>query len=42
MTAGVFTLTDEQVAEVRRRLADPQAAVPLEDVRKTFGIGASR
>jgi putative addiction module component (TIGR02574 family) len=33
-----LTLTDEQAAEVRRRLADPRPGVPLEDVRKIFRI----
>ena len=29
-------LTDEQAAEVRRRIADPRPGVPLEDVRERF------
>lgn len=31
-----LSLTDEQAAEVRRRLADPRAGVPLRDVRARF------
>jgi putative addiction module component (TIGR02574 family) len=31
-----LALTDEQAAEVRRRLADPQADVSLDDVRARF------
>jgi hypothetical protein len=29
-------LTDEQVAEVRRRLADPQKTISLDEVRRRF------
>lgn len=31
-----LTLTDEQAAEVRRRLAEPAPSVPLDDVRARF------
>ena len=31
-----LTLTDEQVTEVQRRLADPRPGVPLEEVRERF------
>jgi hypothetical protein len=29
-------LTDDQVAEVRRRLADPQKTISLDEVRRRF------
>jgi hypothetical protein len=32
------SLTDAQAAEVRRRLADPFPDVPLDDVRKRYGV----
>lgn len=31
-----LSLTDEQAAEVRRRLAEPRVGVPLRDVRARF------
>lgn len=31
-----LVLTDEQAAEVRRRLADPRAGVPISEVRGRF------
>jgi hypothetical protein len=36
--ASPFRLTDEQVAEVKRRLADPNPkTIPIEEVFKRFG-----